>query len=162
MSTGGSREDKVYSSTIDYLLAIDATVLCGCPPSGTDSRFQRCLLPKTGAGRDEVDVTAILSCGTLLLIECKGPLSDALSRRNRSNESDQEKLVRLLSSWGGQTLASTLARIHGTQVAFLRTRGVLAVDEVNCQIPKVDGLDVWLVTNDYVQVVHGHGDTHST
>lgn len=152
MNTRRSREDVVYSNTVVYLLDLKADVICGCPPSGSDYRFPRCLLPKSEGGRDEVDITAMLPDGTLLLIECKGPLTDALSRRNRALESDSEKLARLLSYWSIEKLSETLTAVHGVTRQLSTVRGVLAVDEINCVIPPSLEASVWLVTNGAVSL----------
>ena len=105
-------EYRVYSTLIDHLIQNGWTIVCACPPGGTDRRFRRCLLPRRQLDEteerglhDEVDITAFRDV-SLALIECKGKLSESLFGSNALGESDREKLHRIRSQGSAAELAA--------------------------------------------------------
>lgn len=95
-------EYPIYVNTINYLEENGFQIVCGCPPTGTDCRYKKCLFPKKNrtdkGSRDEIDVIAFKS-GTILFIECKPLSQDSRSKINYSGENDEQKLVRISKSF---------------------------------------------------------------
>lgn len=121
-------EYTVYSTLVDYLLRSGWDIVCACPPSGIDYRFQKCNLPRPGGlrgVRDEVDITAVKD-GCCLLIECKGSLNDSTSRVNRDGDSDVQKLQRISASYPAPALAVALRQAHGYGHAFTSAQTAVA------------------------------------
>ncbi len=89
----------VYNETIAFAQRGGGVIVCASPSAGTDARFKTCIFPKPRTSlikglRDEVDM-AIAWESCLILVEAKLALSHCLTRANRGNETDVEKLRRL-------------------------------------------------------------------
>jgi Holliday junction resolvase len=150
-------ELQIYHRTISFLQGRAWTVLCACPPSGTDARFPRCNLPRPARGaaikgrRDEVDITACLG-NVLLIIECKESLSASRANLNALGENDIQKLRRLTRTFSPSEFHSLLCRGHGLRLfPFTTIVTGLAVADIDEQIPvdfvvfeqRLDGESVW-------------------
>lgn len=128
----------VYSQAVDEFLDRGVEIVCACPPRGTDARFPGCRYPKPPGpagkgGRDEVDITAATS-QTLLMIEAKTLLSESLTLLNRANESDWEKLQRLLDIEEGYFL-DRLSTAYDQNLTGLRRLPALAYHIADAPLP---------------------------
>jgi hypothetical protein len=134
-------EYTVYSDVVAHLLRTDWEIVCACPPVGTDLRFQKCNLARPGAARgvrDEIDITAI-KAGVCLLVECKGTLTDSMSRVNRDGETDVDKLQRVVEMFPPTILATALAQAHGWQGQIDEVRTAVAYEST--VLTAVGGVD---------------------
>ena len=134
-------EFPVYDATVHTLIAAGWSVLCACPPGGTDGRYPKCVLPRRliegpeKGPRDEVDIMAIRE-RMLLVIEAKPRLSDSLRTKNALGENDWQKLQRLMTRWPPEELRTVLERGMGRALPELRVVvPVLAVSVVDDAIP---------------------------
>jgi hypothetical protein len=115
--------------------------MCACPPTGTDSRFPKCIFPRPATifqlkgPRDEVDIIARKAM-SVVLVECKPRLSDSLSKRNILGETDAEKLFRICRTYPSHSLASVLTRALGVSMLIpTEVTRVLAVGAVDAIPP---------------------------
>ena len=133
-----AEEYDVYAALIDYLAARGWKMICASPPGGTDARYQRCVLPRRDPSekgpRDEVDLSASGN-EIILLAECKVKLSESLTKLTRQNESDYDKLLRLIGTWPPEELSHQLSRAYGYEISCSKVGGVLAVAEVDRKVP---------------------------
>lgn len=95
-------EYPIYKNSIDYLNKNGFDIICSCPPRGTEFRYKKCLFPKLNrtdkGSRDEIDIIAYQK-DTVFFIECKPQARDSRFNLNSSNENDEEKLHRILTSY---------------------------------------------------------------
>ena len=132
------REYDVYRALIDFLSERGWSIICASPPGGTNGRYSKCILPRRSATekgpRDEVDLSASGN-GILLLAECKVKLSESLTKLTRQNESDYDKLLRLIETWTPGELSRQLSRAYGNEITCSKVGGVLAVTQVDRKVP---------------------------
>ena len=151
------QEFIVYLRMLEYLVANKWTIICACPPAGTDNRFRKCLLPRRSLGdgqkgpRDEVDIIAH-NDEIILLIECKATLLHSMTRLNALQESDYQKLLRIKQSVRPKELATLLSRGTGISVPLNPIISIaLAVQIIDYNIPEdittfeiiPNGVKVW-------------------
>lgn len=136
-------EYRVYLALVDFLQNDAWTIVCACPPFGTDARFRKCLFPRRELGgsdrgpRDEVDVIAH-GHGLLLLVECKPHLSESLSLLNNLGESDYAKLRRIAADSTVERLCYLLRRGTGVDIPNLEGVGLALAVEVVDEAPPDD------------------------
>lgn len=150
-------EYSVYSTVVNYLINTGWTIVCACPPVGTDLRFQKCNLPRAGGARgtrDEIDITAY-KAGICLLIECKNSWASSIGRPNRDGETDAAKLGRISTAFTPSSLSTALMQAHGfaqtvtsivTGLAYTGEHPVNS-DEVDATFALHDGRIRWATSS---------------
>lgn len=114
-------EIEVYLSLVQFLEQLGWNIICGSPPSGTNARFHKCLIPRRDLNgmergpRDEVDLIAYKQ-EVIVIIECKPKLSDSFSKRNILSETDYEKLNRIIRTFKTAELVSIIRRVTGLSI----------------------------------------------
>lgn len=137
LSSARSAEHAVYAAVIAALEARGCTVVCACPPVGTDARYKKCMFPRAGGdkgARDEVDLGVVTPSGYLLLIEAKGSLSECLFKANQRGETDHDKLVRLMA-FNESVFLGALSQAYGRDLNGLRRLIGFAYAVADAEVP---------------------------
>lgn len=135
-----THEYDVYRALIEFLSNHRWQIICASPPGGTNGRYPKCILPrrspKEKGPRDEVDLSA--SRGDLLLFaECKVRLSESFSRLTGQQESDYDKLKRVMTTRSSAELARLISRAYGVRLQpNPKIGGALVVNKVDAKVPQ--------------------------